>query len=200
MKQSLKQILTIIMRWICSPFYLIFILTSLIFGKRKAFSDLMQGVSLIPGMTGEWIRKAVLQWVSGDDLKDCCICFGCLFSDHRVSIGRGVYIGPRCDIGWAEIGKDCVIGSSVHILSGLRQHSFDKIDVPIRDQENRFDKVTIGKDSWIGNGAVIAADIGKGCIIGAGSIVIKSLPDYAIAVGNPAQCIASRKNKTQGCL
>lgn len=196
MKQFLKHIITIIMRWVCSPLYLVFLLTSLVVGKRKAFSNLMQGVSLIPGVTGEWIRRAVLQWVTGNSLKNCCVCFGCLFSDHRVSIGSGVYIGPRCDIGWAEIGEDCVVGSSVHILSGLRQHSFDNPDVPIRDQGNRFDKVKIGKDSWIGNGAIIAADVGKGCVIGAGSIVINSLPDYTIAVGNPARSIASRKNKT----
>ncbi|MFO1002670.1 MAG: hypothetical protein U0936_20260 [Planctomycetaceae bacterium] len=45
--------------------------------------------------------------------------------------------------------------------------------------------MTIGRDSWIGERATIAANIGRHCIIGAGSLVLSPVPDYCIAVGVP---------------
>jgi len=88
-----------------------------------------------------------------------------------------------------------VIGSGVNILSGLRQHSFEKLEIPIRDQPGQYTKITVGEDTWIGNGAIIAANIGKKCVIGAGSVVVKAIPDLAVAAGNPARVIRLRKEK-----
>ena len=67
------------------------------------------------------------------------------------------------------------------------------IDTPIKNQGGNFEKITIGEDTWIGNGSLIMADIGNHCIIGAGSVVTNSIPDYSIAVGNPAKIIKIRK-------
>ncbi len=192
-KHYLKKTAGLVIKVLSFPFWLIFLAAGPVFGKRKAFASVMQGVSLFPGVTGEWLRKGVLQWITRKKLDNCCISFGCLFSDPDVTIGNGVYLGSRCDIGNATIGNDCVIGSAVHIMSGLRQHAFDRTDIPIRDQKNLFEKVTIGQDVWIGNAAVIAADIGQGCVIGAGSVVIKPVPDYATVAGNPARVIGNRK-------
>ena len=57
--------------------------------------------------------------------------------------------------------------------------------------------ITIGKNVWIGENAVILQDItiGDGCIIGAGSIVTKDIPAYSVAVGNPARVIKQLENK-----
>jgi acetyltransferase-like isoleucine patch superfamily enzyme len=115
-----------------------------------------------------------------------------LFSDPRLRIGNGVYLGSRCDIGYAHIEPDCVIGSGVHILSGQQQHRFDDPDVPIRDQGGTLQRVSIGRDTWIGNNAVIAADVGAGCVIGAGSVVVKPVPDRSVAAGNPARILRTR--------
>jgi acetyltransferase-like isoleucine patch superfamily enzyme len=52
--------------------------------------------------------------------------------------------------------------------------------------------VTIGEDTWVGNCAIIMANIGKKCIIGAGSVVTKDIEDYSIVVGNPAKVIRKR--------
>jgi len=193
LKKYLKQSVDLIMKVLSFPFYIIFFTSKQISGKRKAFASVMQGVSLFPGVTGEWLRRGVLQWVTGKELKDCCISFGCLFSDSDVIIGNGVYMGSRCDIGKVQIGDDCVIGSGVHIMSGLRQHGFERTDIPMRDQKNLFERIMIGQDVWIGNAAVIAANIGQGCVIGAGSVVIKPVPDYSTVVGNPAKIIGNRK-------
>ena len=153
----------------------------------------MQLFSMIPGITGEWMRVSILKWITRLPLNQCCISFGTTFSDPKVIIEDGVYIGSGCDIGYAHIKKDTIIGSGVHILSGLSQHGFDSLDMPIKDQPGKYEKVTIGKDSWIGNGAVIGADIGEGCVIGAGAVVVRPITDYSIAVGNPARVIKNRK-------
>jgi len=193
MMQFIKIIIDKIFKLLTFPFYLLFHSTKLILGKRKSFGSVMQLVSLFPGVTGEWLRRGALQWITGNGLNNCCISFGCTFSDPGVEIGDGVYLGTRCDIGLASIGDDCVIGSSVHILSGSRQHNFSNSDKPIRDQGGIFKKVSVGRDTWIGNGAIIVADIGQGCVVGAGSVVVKAIPDFGVAAGNPAKVIKYRE-------
>ena len=193
MKTLSKSFLGGAMRLATLPFYLLYGIESILVGKRKAFGMVTQTVSLVPGLTGEWFRRAFLQWVTSMRLKNCCLSFGTTFSDPRVRIGEGAYLGKGCDIGYADIGRNCVIGSGVHILSGLNQHGFEHVEIPIKDQPGQFIKISIGEDTWIGNGAIIAADIGKKCVVGAGSVVVKPIADFAVAAGNPARVIRFRK-------
>jgi acetyltransferase-like isoleucine patch superfamily enzyme len=181
-----------VMRTLSFPCYALYKLEANFIGERKAFGMMTQWVSLFPGLLGEWFRLAYLQWTTNSGLRGCCISFGTTFSDQRVQIGDGVYIGRGCDIGYADIGKNCVVGSGVHIISGLRQHGFEELGIPIKDQPGGYSKVTIDEDSWIGNGAIIAANIGRKCVIGAGSVVVKPVPDFSVAAGNPARVIRRR--------
>jgi acetyltransferase-like isoleucine patch superfamily enzyme len=192
MKTAAKHILLSFMRALSLPAYLLYRLESIFLGDRRAFRMVSQWVSIIPGLSGEFFRCAYLQWATGLSLRDCCISFGTTFSDHRVRMGDGVYLGRGCDIGYADIGRNCVIGSSVHILSGLRQHGFDNLDTPIKEQPGEFSKVCVGEDTWIGNCAIVGADVGRKCVIGVGSVVLKPIPDFAIAAGNPARLIRFR--------
>lgn len=95
-------------------------------------------------------------------------------------------------IGKAEIGRNVLIGSYVDILSGKHQHSIDLLDIPIKYQKGEFKKIKIGEDTWIGNHSVVMNDIGKGCIIGAGSVVTQPIDDYSVVAGNPAKIIKKR--------
>jgi acetyltransferase-like isoleucine patch superfamily enzyme len=63
--------------------------------------------------------------------------------------------------------------------------------MPISKQAVNTKLIEIGDDSWIGANAVITAGskIGKHCVIGAGAVVTGIIPDYSIAVGNPARII-----------
>jgi len=124
--------------------------------------------------------------------KDCAILFGTIFSQADTEIGKGVYIGPNCNIGRCKIEDYCTLGSGVHIMSGRQQHNFDDLDTPIQDQGGIFEKVLIGEDTWIGNCALIMANVGKKCIIGAGAVVTKDVEDFSIAAGNPAKVIRKR--------
>ena len=78
------------------------------------------------------------------------------------------------------------------IANGGGQHGIERLDIPIREQPGTWPRITIGRDSWIGDRAVVLADVGRQCVIGAGSVVTKPIPDRAIAVGNPAKVIRYR--------
>ena len=194
MKKYLKQFALIASRYSAFSVYLFYRLDSKLLGERKAFEMITQSLSLIPGVTGEFFRRGFLQWVTGLRLADCCISFGVTFSDPRLALGDGIYIGRGCDIGYVHIEDRCLIGSNVHIISGLQQHGFNNADEPVKNQKGKFEKVIIGEDTWVGNGAIIGADIGKKCIIGAGAVVVKPVPDFNIVAGNPAKTISFRGN------
>jgi acetyltransferase-like isoleucine patch superfamily enzyme len=81
-------------------------------------------------------------------------------------------------------------------MNGSAQHGIDRLDVPIREQPGVWPRITIGTDTWIGDRAVVMADVGRHCVIGAGSIVTKPIPDYAIALGSPARVVRYRNSES----
>lgn len=81
------------------------------------------------------------------------------------------------------------IASRDSILNGKHQHGYKEIDKPIQEQPGVFRKVTIGENSWIGNGAIIMDDLGVQNVIAAGSVVVSKTNDYEILAGNPAKVI-----------
>lgn len=108
---------------------------------------------------------------------------------ERVGFNYGCYVNA---FGGLKIGDRSIIGpySMIHTAN----HETD-LDTPIPDQGWKLSTVTIGSDCWIGMGVSIlpGVTIGDGCIIGAGAVVAKDLPDYTIAVGNPAKGIRNRQ-------
>jgi acetyltransferase-like isoleucine patch superfamily enzyme len=114
-----------------------------------------------------------------------------------------VTIGDRTDIGCntlltasggIEIGNSVLIAGNCYIGGG-RYHT-DRIDIPMMEQ-GLYTKgpVIIHDDVWLGAGATVldGVTLGKGCVVGAGAVVTKDLPDYAIATGVPAKVIKYRQ-------
>lgn len=192
MRDALKQLVYGVACVLVSPLVLLYWLMALVGNRDGLVAGFSQFLSLFPGQLGNYLRKAALGFMIKHCDRESLISFGVLLSHYETEIEAGVYIGPQCNIGKCRIERNCLLGSAVHIMSGKKQHSFGDLDTPIRDQGGQFEQVVIGEDTWIGNGALVMANIGKKCIIGAGSVVTDDVEDYSIVVGNPAKVIKKR--------
>jgi acetyltransferase-like isoleucine patch superfamily enzyme len=192
MKALLKALANGVAMVLVLPAVACYRLGGLILGVQKAFPGWSQAFSLVPGLTGVFLRRAFYRLVFPRCGADSCISFGTLFSHPTAEIGRNVYVGPFCSLGDVTLEDDVLLGSHVSVMNGKGQHGIDRLDVPIREQPGVFPRVTIGGDSWVGDRALILADVGKHCVIGAGSVVTHPIPDYAIAVGAPARVVRWR--------
>jgi acetyltransferase-like isoleucine patch superfamily enzyme len=187
------------------PCFLGYRLSCLALGAVRAFPGWSQLFSLVPGLTGVYLRHAFYQLALPRCGEDACLGFGTVFSHPAVEIGRTVYIGPFCCFGQVTLEDDVLVGAHVSITNGAAQHGTDRLDIPIREQPGVWPRVTIGRDSWIGDRAVVMADVGQHCVIGAGAVVTAPIPDYAIAVGVPARVVRYRLGANppiaaSGCL
>jgi len=192
MKALIKSVFIAIVTVLTSPVYLSYHVMALFFNKDGLIPAYTQFLSLFPGQLGNYMRKVALHYILSECSTDCVISFGVLLSHQDTDIHEGVYIGPHCNVGRSSIGAHTLLGSGVHIISGKKQHNFDDLDTPIRDQGGLFEKVSIGEDTWIGNGALIMANVGNKCVIAAGSVVTQDVEDYSIVAGNPARVIKKR--------
>lgn len=178
------------------PFFVAYSIQRCLTSPDSAISSWSQLLSLLPGKIGQLTRGAFYRMAMPNTSQHIVVGFGTLFSQQQTSIGYGAYIGPQCNIGKCKIDANCLLGSGVHIMSGKQQHNFTDPDKPLREQGGTFQQVSIGEDTWVGNGALIMANVGKKCVVGAGSVVINDIPDYAIVGGNPAKILGSRKSQT----
>lgn len=114
-------------------------------------------------------------------------------NDPIVKIGNNVLIGAYSSIGCSNkiiIEDDVMFAPHVHITD--RNHSYENVNIAINKQPaNSPGSVFIGKESWLGYGVQVMPNvkIGKHCVIAAGSIVTRNIPDFSVAVGIPAKVI-----------
>jgi len=111
----------------------------------------------------------------------------------HVRIGSRCFLGYRlCILAGADIsiGDDVLFASDVSIVSHNHGINPDGESPYIR-QKLRVLPIKIGNNCWVGDKAIIlpGVEIGNGCVIGGGAVVSKSIPEYSIAVGNPARVI-----------
>ena len=189
MKQLFKFIFFCVCAFLMLPFTLLFFLLSLFLNKDSLVASFSQLLSLLPGKCGVYLRAGFYRFVLKHCSPDAFIGFSTLFSHQDTSIAEGVYIGPQCNIGKCEIGTNTLLGSGVHIMSGKGQHNYSDPTRPIKDQGGVFTKVSIGENCWLGNGALVMANIGPGSIVAAGAVVVDDVPSGVIVGGNPAKVL-----------
>ena len=151
-----------------------------------------QLLSLIPGITGSYLRVAFYRFALQHCDPSATISFGTLFSKTTAVIQRNVYIGPRCMLGDVTLEEDVLLGPAVQIPSGPTTHGFESLETPIRLQPGQKRHITIGRDSWVGASAIVLADISAQCVVGAASVVTKATAPRSIVVGNSARRVAWR--------
>lgn len=114
-----------------------------------------------------------------------------------LEIGSDTYIGEfnniRATGGIIRIGNYCNISQHCSLIAS--NHSIAKhSNISSQPWDEVRMGITLGDDVWIGANSVVlpGVTIGTGAVIGAGSVVTKDIPEYAIAVGNPAKVIKYR--------
>lgn len=117
-----------------------------------------------------------------------------------IVIGNRSNIGQNCVLygqGGIVIGEDVLIAPNCVIVSG--SHKFENPEIPINKQGTYDQGIVIEDDVWVGANVSIldGVRIGKGCVIGAGSVVTKDLAEYSIAYGSPAKARRKRGDRLE---
>ncbi|GEK57029.1 acyltransferase [Pseudoalteromonas espejiana] len=114
--------------------------------------------------------------------------------NSNISIGNNSGIGYKAQVGpQTHIGDNVMMGPEVVVYT--RNHAIDRVDIPMCQQGfKEIAPVYIEDDVWIGRRVIIlpGVSIGKGCVLGAGSVIAKDIPPYSIVVGNPGKVIRNR--------
>ncbi|GAC1040641.1 DapH/DapD/GlmU-related protein [Rhizobium sp. No.120] len=128
---------------------------------------------------------------------------------HTAELGDFSYLGPRCIVGDATIGKFCAIAAEVRI--GAPNHPMDRPSMhrftycpeyyavdAVRDHaffdRRKQDRAIIGNDVWIGHGVIVlpGVKVGDGAVLAAGAVVTKDVQPYTVVGGIPAKFIRER--------
>lgn len=157
------------------------------------FPFLSEALAAVPFSVGEKLRHATYARILPNIGRGTIVHQGVVFDDADVRIGDDVWISFGAYIELADIGDHVLIGPHAVLLAGAQYHRYDRIDVPIKQQGN-LPRVPlrVGDGAWIGANATVMADVGHDAIVGAGAVVTKPVPPFAIVAGNPARIIRMR--------
>lgn len=166
--------------------------------KRSLFRRLYYGigVKLKSSVQSERAKK-VRYWMASRFVESCGRNVNFEHGakiNPQLSIGDNSGVGVNCELsGRIVIGNDVMMGPNC--IMRTYSHAHDLLDIPMNQQGFEPEQVMhIGDDVWIGTNVIIlpGANIGSHCIIGAGAVVTKDVPDYAIVGGVPAKIIRMR--------
>jgi acetyltransferase-like isoleucine patch superfamily enzyme len=165
-------------------------------GEERAFLGTSERLASHAGYWGVYLRAATYRLVLRTCAQDVQIGFGTVLSKPGAALGDHVYIGRYCSLGWVELERDVMLADFVAIPSGRHTHQVvGDTGTPPRLGENRYEPVRVGEGTWVGTHATILADIGRYCVIGAGAVVTKPIPDFSVAVGTPARVVGSTADR-----
>ena len=161
------------------------------FGSRAWFKSWAKRVYNFPSLVKLSFLRQWLCW-RGASIGRLAVIKGAEFNGRlsRLVVGDESVIA-RAHIalhGEVRVGNCVVINSGVTILSASH-------DISSREWTMFSKTITIHDYAWVAQGATIlpGVTIGRGAVVGAGAVLSTSIPDYAIAVGNPAVVIAKKR-------
>ncbi len=193
MKRLVKAGLTALCITLTFPFWAIAELERRFLHGDVLFRSFGQMLSLLPGLPGSFVRRGYYIGALDECAWEFHIDIGSFFAHREARVGSRVVIGAFTIIGCVDLGKEVLIASRVSITSGKNQHH-DRNGKGRGEQV--LERVRIGDETWVGEGAVVMANVGSRCIVSAGSVVTKSAPEDIIAVGNPARFMPRGRMET----
>lgn len=160
--------------------------------EYTTFTAPSQGLSFLPGYSGILLRRVWYRSTLRRCGSNLTVDWLAVVRTRESEIGDRCTLGVSNWVGWVRLGDDVMTGSHVVFVSGARQHGFDDISRPMRQQHGQKKQVTVGDDVWIGAQTVVMADVSSGTAIGAGSIVTRQHPAMSVIAGNPARVLRKR--------
>lgn len=135
-------------------------------------------------------RRRILRELFGAGGEDAWVQppFFCDYGSH-IRLGKKCFFNFNCvvlDVCLVRIGDCTLFGPAVQVYTATHP-----LDAALRREREFGQPVVIGSDVWVGGGAIISpgVTIGSRCVIGAGSVVTRDLPEGVFAAGNPCRVI-----------
>lgn len=165
--------------------------------EYTTFTAPSQWLSYLPGYSGILLRRVWYRATLRRCGRNLTVDWLAVIRTRETEIGDRCTLGVSNWLSWVRLGDDVMTGSHVVFISGARQHSFNDISRPIRQQHGEKKQVIVGDDVWIGAQAVVMEDVSSGTVIGAGSIVTRQYPERSVIAGNPARVLRKRGEGTK---
>ena len=191
MKQAIKYLLHLLSQILTLPLSIPCKLEEIIFSKdaEVIFQMCTHFLAILPGLPGAFLRRGFYSLTLDKCSLHCHIGFGTIFSHRSNTVEKHVYIGNYALIGSAHLGEHCLIGSRVSIISGKELHTLGEDGMWTPYSAERLTQIKLARNVWVGEGAIIIADIGENCLIGSGSVVASNIKPNIMVSGNPARFV-----------
>lgn len=156
------------------------------------FRSCSELLSVVPYFPGVIVRYEFYRFALPKCGRNVLVESGAVFIYRDVEIGSNVLIGRYTIVHHCNIGDYALIGERCTLLSGSKQHRFDRADVPMALQGGQKRRIQIARDCWIGSHAVVMDDVGEGSIVAAGAVVSQPVESGSIVGGVPARLLRKR--------
>ena len=160
-----------------------------VFEEQKKTRQILQRFNTIDRSDFEGISKIVKELLGKSEGAFINPPFYCDYGTH-IEVGKNFFANYNCtilEVAKVKIGDNCMLAPNVAIYTAGHPLHPDT-----RNTMYEYGiEVTIGDNVWIGGNAVICpgVKIGNNCVIGAGSVVTRDIPDWSLAAGNPCRVI-----------
>jgi hypothetical protein len=188
----IKRLLLMLSLVLVSPLVLLCFVESLIWdrNRERLFSQCKEVVAVAPTIFGQYLRLAFYWAVCDRVSTDVSFLLGSMVAHRATRIGRGVVVGAYSIIGLADIGDNVLLGARVSLLSGKYQHGTPTERQNHANTSDRFERIVVGPGAWIGEQAVVMANVGANCTIAAGAVLYKDALEGGTYMGNPARKVS----------